>query len=247
MSYFSWQKKPFFDSLGKLSFEAGGETYYTAASSQSLSDETTAKFAGINDSVPKFGDKDAARLAEALASVDYGGYELISSGKNYEIKRIKLKHNYYIDFIFRNKNDSVTSSYNYNKSVTPESDFHSMDIYLRYPGGETLAKMQLNASFLPVFLYDKTVSSGNFGYNGKLITYDKSTAAIKYHSVLTESNAAQITLSGKSRGIKDAADDSSIVEAVVTLDIKDGAKTKSFTFNLQIECYFNGLTTAWIE
>jgi hypothetical protein len=70
---------------------------------------------------------------------------------------------------------------------------------------------------------------------------------IKYHGVWTKANVPQITLSGKSKGIQDTENKSSTVDALVTLNIKDGAITKSFSFNMQIECYFNGLSTAWLK
>ena len=253
--YFSYQKKPYLKTedkeYGAEKFDINGDIYYSVISWKSISGETTAKFIDINDDdeIPKFTDKDAEKLAEALSSVDYSKYKLVSRGKNYEIKRIQLKHGYYIDFVFRNQNDTVTSSLNYNKTVNSETaDHYWIDIYIRDPNGNKLAEVQFIAHIIPVFLYDPTVNSGQFEFNGKSAAYEKSTATINYHTVWTESNLRQITFSSpKSIGTDNATDDSSIAEGRIVLKIDDGKKTKSFAFNMQIECYFNGIATAWLK
>ena len=247
ISYFSWQKKPFINPKKADTLTINGEAYYTFSSGEAANGETVAKFAGISDDIPNFNDKDASKLAEALALADYSKFELTNIGKNYEIKRLHLKYGYYIDFVFRNKNDTVTSDYNYNKKESCGSIFESIDIYIRDPNGDKLAAIEFCTNFTPFFLYDETVKPGNYEYNGISAAYDKSTSLITYHGVYTESYVPQITFSGKkSRGIENATDFSSIVDGVFTLNIKDGAKTKDFTINMQVECYFNGIATAWV-
>ena len=199
----------------------------------------------------KFTDKDASKLAEALSSIDYGKYELIR-GSNYDIKRIYLKYGYYIEIVFESGNDNIKSDNRYN--TTRDGYFMTsamLRVHVCDSNGYIIANMQLSGNFSPVLTDEPKeesvyIFSTNANDPGKKT---KSTAGIFYQFSYanTADRISQITVSGKSRGIENATDSSSIIDGIFTLNIKSGAKIKSFTFNMQIECYFNGISTAWVK
>jgi hypothetical protein len=222
ISYFSYSKKP----DDEIPLENSG--YYTSAPKASVHFYSHGRPYKYFKNITDFTDKNASKLAEALSLADYGDYELIR-GKNYEIKRLNLKHGYKMDIVFDSTNDDLTSDYSYNKSqdaCTPRNP--ALNVYIVDPSGHYLASMSIFAYF-----YAKTEDK-------------KSTTEIAAHGASADSGVALISFSAKkSKGAE--GDLSSIVDGLFALDIKDGAKTKSFTFNLQIECHPGGIVTAWVK
>jgi hypothetical protein len=253
ISYFSYQK-PDKQKYGLIwDSEAGEYKYYPGESNISGSGIPPISIDTRLQDASKFTDKNASKLAEALSSIDYSNYELIR-GKNYEIKRLQLKYGYYIDILLRSFNDDITSGLAYNRSTCPVSGATpNMFVYIFESTGYYLASMQLQPWFEPQIINDGpwldyiTGEVRSKELAGVTITYDKSKVYIIEHSTWPDSYVPQITISGKSKGIENATDSSSIIDGVFTFNIKDGAKTKSFTFNLQMECYLNGIVTAWVK